>query len=112
MIFVYPPTPSGVNRRVRLLVNGNVWGRSKGDFRRGGGGGTSPCRGNSPPPFKGTSADPGRGQQACGIPSIPLKQPTIYTYYMKTGKYQNWFEKKDLEFLSTGFDTEFSGGSF
>ena len=27
---------------------------------------------------------------------------------VKTGK----FQKKDLEFLSTGFDTEFSGGSF
>ena len=25
---------------------------------------------------------------------------------------RNWFEKKDVEFLSTGFDTEFSGGSF
>ena len=31
---------------------------------------------------------------------------------LKTENSQNWFEKKDLDFLSTGFDTEFSGGSF
>ena len=33
-------------------------------------------------------------------------------YYMKIENSRNWLEKKDLEFLSTGFDTEFSGGSF
>ena len=28
------------------------------------------------------------------------------------GNSRNWREKKNLEFVSTGFDIEFSGGSF
>ena len=33
-------------------------------------------------------------------------------YFMKIQNSRNWLEKKDLDFSSTGFDTEFSGGSF
>ena len=33
-------------------------------------------------------------------------------YYMKIENSRNWLEEKDLDFLSMGFDTEFSGGCF
>ena len=31
---------------------------------------------------------------------------------LKIENSRNWFEKKDLEILSTDLDTEFSGGTF
>ena len=36
----------------------------------------------------------------------------MLTFMLKIKNSRNWFEKKDLDFFSTAFDTEFSGGSF
>ena len=83
----YPPTPSGVNRRVGYVVNGNVWRTS--DQTSGGGGATS---------------------HGWGVTSSRIA--IIYIYSMKIENRRNWFEKKYIDFLSTGFDKEFSGGSF
>ena len=70
---INPPTPSGVNRRVRLLVNGNVWDGRKVTLGGGGvverrgatspcRGATSPCRGaTSPPPLQGDIRRPREG---------------------------------------------------
>ena len=39
-------------------------------------------------------------------------RPLFDNFLVKIQNSRNWLEKKDLDFLSTGFDTEFSGGSF